>query len=148
MEELKSSQCGKIVQSYTDLVPLEVLVLKGVMSLQIRSLRRETLNNRYFSIEILRSEYLNRLFDYHLLMFTYSPRTTYSHFSGSILKYCMFLSVLMVLSSKILPGEGLPYISGGSVPLTLLAAGLQPLETNAGVVAYVVALITSLLNSF
>jgi len=38
MEELKSSQCCKIIQSYTYLVLLEVLVLKGVMSLQIRSL--------------------------------------------------------------------------------------------------------------
>ena len=55
MEELKSSQCGKIVQNYTYLVPQEVVVLKGVMSLQIRSLWRETFNNRYFSIEILRS---------------------------------------------------------------------------------------------
>jgi len=45
-------------------------------------------------------------------MFTYSPRITYSHSSGSILKYCKLLSVLMVLSSKILPGR-LPYIPGG-----------------------------------
>ena len=35
MEELKSSQCAKLAQSYTYLVPLEVLVFKGVMSLQI-----------------------------------------------------------------------------------------------------------------
>jgi len=35
MEEWKSSQCGKIVQSYTYSVRLEVLVLKGVMSLQM-----------------------------------------------------------------------------------------------------------------
>jgi len=60
MEELKSSQCGKIAQSYTYVVPLKVLVLTGVMSLQIRSLGlfvvRLLIILGYFSIEILRSE--------------------------------------------------------------------------------------------